>query len=178
MCASSRKLYWIYWTYLILSGWYNIFPTMYFNFKWLVSPHIHIIQFFYGKDKQYGLIQYHRLNGQKRIPTCHLYFHLWGCSFGKTPVHTAKSLRKRLSSIDEKELDLSAQHSDLNLTQLLWEDLEHWLSTRPYHSTSLFDLTRAFVSEWEQIVKARFKIVRQTWDQKTASCYIRLRAKV
>lgn len=43
-----------------------------------------------------------------------------------------------------------SQSPDLNRIQRLWDELEHWLWVRPYHSASLFtDLTNALVAEWK-----------------------------
>ncbi len=47
--------------------------------------------------------------------------------------------------------------TDLNPIQHLWDKLERQLRARPYHSTSVLDLTNALVAEWEQIPAARLQ---------------------
>ncbi len=47
--------------------------------------------------------------------------------------------------------NLTAQSSDFNPTQYLWDELEHWLWARPDHPTSLLDLSIALVAECSQV---------------------------
>ncbi len=53
-----------------------------------------------------------------------------------------------VSQFDMEELYWPAQSPDVNLTQHLWDELEHRLWARPYHPTSVLDLTYALKSEW------------------------------
>lgn len=64
-----------------------------------------------------------------------------------------------------------AQSPDLNLIKHLLDELECQLWVRPYHPTSVLDLTNALVAELEKICAAKFQILMESLKQKGGGCY-------
>ena len=71
-------------------------------------------------------------------------------------MHKASSIQKWFVEIGVEELDWPAQSPD-NPSKHLWDELERPLRARPYHPTSVPDLTNALVAEWKQIPAAMFQ---------------------
>jgi len=61
-------------------------------------------------------------------------------------VNKARSL-KILSEFGVEELDWLSHNPDLNPIEYLWDELEQRLRARPFHPTSVPDLTNALVEE-------------------------------
>lgn len=75
----------------------------------------------------------------------------WQCPRPRRQLH----IEMFFSQFDVEEFDWPAQTSDINPVQHLWDELEAWVWTRPYHLMgSVLDLTDALVNEWEQIPAA------------------------
>lgn len=68
-------------------------------------------------------------------------------------VHVCKgsSIKTKLGKSGVEELEHSSQSHDLNLTEHLWDEVEHKLQARSSYQTSEPDLTNALLPEWVQI---------------------------
>ncbi len=88
-------------------------------------------------------------------------FQLCGKSLEPFPVSRyncpcAQARSTKFSEFCVEELNCPVHSPDLNPIEHLCDELKHQLRARPYHPTSVLDLTNVLVAELEQIPAARF----------------------
>lgn len=60
-------------------------------------------------------------------------------------------MKVRFAKVGVNKLKLPLQTSDLNLTEHLYDEIEHRLHARFSQATSVLDLTNALLAEWAEI---------------------------
>ena len=72
-------------------------------------------------------------------------------------MHKARSIQKWFVKIGVEELDWPAHNTDVNPIKHLWVELERRLGAKPYHPTSVPNLTNALVAVRKQIPATMFQ---------------------
>ncbi len=87
--------------------------------------------------------------------------------FQHAPTHKVRSLTKYSPSL----VNYTGLHKALtSIPSHIWDELDRRQRARPYHPTSVANLTNALVAEWDKILQSGSNILWKAWNQKSGSC--------